>query len=385
MQTKRTLALAAATAVTAMTTAVVVWAPHTAAANEAPQYRADQIGQREAADVALEAGRTQPIEHAEAAFIKVRLDRVALGERDTISVAGPGGIESHVYGSADVADGGLWALSVEGEVAEVTLHDAPDGTAAAARVAEYSRGLNKAELATRPSETPAGPESICGTDDSRNAACFRDSDPAAYRASHAVARLIINGESYCTGWIAGNNRLLTNNHCFTSNAEARVTEVQFGYECPWCSGGRPLTPIKVNGAKVLRTGFELDFTLFTVADPAKIAHLPALRISERPVGLHDKIYIPEHPGGKPLRIASASTSEPDGLGSRCLVGDEKHRGRDWGTDFTYLCDTAGGSSGSPVISRETGKVVGIHHFGGCPNQAVRMDLIYQKIAPYLVS
>jgi lysyl endopeptidase len=27
--------------------------------------------------------------------------------------------------------------------------------------------------------------------------------------------------------------------------------------------------------------------------------------------------------------------------------------------------------------------VGIHHFGGCPNQAVRMDRIYPVIAPYL--
>lgn len=366
-----------------MAAAVLAWAPHTAAANETPQYRADQIGQREAADLVLEAGRAQAIEYAEAAFIKVRLDRVALGERDTITVASPDGAESHVYGSADVADGGLWALSVEGETAEVRLHDAADGTAAAARVAEYSRGLNESELASRPGETPAGPESICGRDDSRNAVCYKDADPAAYGASHAVARLIINGESYCTGWIAGNDRLLTNNHCFTDNAEARVTEVQFGYECVRCSGGQARTPLKVTGAEVLETDFKLDFTLFTVADPAKIAHLPALPISEAPVGLHDKIYIPEHPGGKPLRIASVSSSEPDGLGSRCLVGDEKRRGRGYGTDFAYRCDTEGGSSGSPVISRATGQVVGIHHFGGCPNQAVRMDLIYPKIASYL--
>lgn len=381
MQTNRTLARAAAIAVTAA--AMLAWAPHTAAADETPQFRADQIGQREAADLVLEAGRTQLIEYAEAAFIKVRLDQVALGERDTITVAIPDGAESYVYGSADVADGGLWALSVEGEAAEVRLHDAADGTAAAARVAEYSRGLNESELASRPSGTRAGPESICGTDDSRNAACFKDSDPAAYGASRSVARLIINGETYCTGWIAGDDRLLTNNHCFTESAEARVTEVQFGYECVWCSGGKVLTPIKVKGARVLRTDFKLDFTLFTVADPARIAHLPALPISEEPVGLHDKIYIPEHPGGKPLRIASASTSEPDGLGSRCLVGDEERRGRGYATDFAYLCDTEGGSSGSPVISRATGEVVGLHHFGGCPNQAVRMDLIYPKIAAYL--
>lgn len=377
MQTARTLALSTATAVTA---AVVALAPQ-AAAHEAPQYRADQIAQREAAEYTLTPGRAQSVEHADAAFIKIRFDRVKLGVRDTITVASPDGTESYEYGADEVEDGGLWALSVEGEAAEVRLHDAADGTAAAARVAEYSRGLNEAELASRPGATRA--ESICGEDDSRNAVCYRDSEPTAYGASHAVARLIIGGESYCTGWIAGDNRLLTNNHCFTSNAEARVTEVQFGYECVRCAGGATRNPVKVNGAKVLASQWELDFTLFTVADPERIAHLPALEISPAPVGLHDKIYIPEHPGGGPLRIAASSTSEPDGLGSRCLVGDEQRRGRAKATDFAYRCDTEGGSSGSPVISRATGKVVGIHHFGGCPNQAVRMDLIYPLIAPYL--
>jgi V8-like Glu-specific endopeptidase len=361
-------------------TAVLAWAPP-AAADEPPQYRADQIAQRETADIALAPGETTTVAHAEAAFIKVHFDRVELGARDALTVASPDGAESHKYRSRDVAGGELWALSIEGEAAEVTLHDAADGVAAAAHVAEYSRGLNDAQLASRPSETRA--ESICGVDDSRNAVCYRDSDPVAYGASQSVARLIINAESYCTGWIAGDDRLLTNNHCIEDSAEARVTEVQFGYECVRCAGGQVRKPLKVSGDRVLATDFTLDFTLFTVAEPERIAHLPALELSSEPVGLHDKIYIPEHPGGKPLRIASSSTSEPDGLGSRCVVGDEKRRGRGPGTDFAYLCDTEGGSSGSPVISRATGKVVGIHHFGGCPNQAVRMDRIYPLIAPYL--
>jgi hypothetical protein len=45
------------------------------------------------------------------------------------------------------------------------------------------------------------------------------------------------------------------------------------------------------------------------------------------------------------------------------------------TDVSYYCDTAGGSSGSPVLSRKTGKVVALHHFGGCPNSGVRADLL----------
>jgi hypothetical protein len=380
LQTNRTLARTAATAVTAA--AVLAWAPP-AIAEELPRYRADQIGQREAVDLELVSGRTETIAHAEASFIKVRLDRVELGVRDAITVASPDGSESYEYGAAEVVDGGFWALSIEGEAAVVTLHDAADGTAAEARIAEYSRGLNDEELASRPSANRFSPESICGRDDSRNRACYRDYDPYAYASGGAVARLIVNGESYCTGWIAANDRLLTNNHCLEDSSEARVTEVQFGYECVWCGGGRTRTPIKVTGAEVLATDWKLDFTLFTVSDPRRIAHLPALPVSDAPPKLHERIFIPEHPGGKPLRIASSSTSEPDGLGANCLVGDERRRGRGKGTDIAYLCDTEGGSSGSPVISRRTGKVIGLHHFGGCPNQAVRMDLIYPHIAPYL--
>ena len=54
-----------------------------------------------------------------------------------------------------------------------------------------------------------------------------------------------------------------------------------------------------------------------------------------------------------------------------------------GTDVAYFCDTEGGSSGSPVLSRDTGKVVALHHFGGCPNSGVRIDLIYAALKPLL--
>jgi hypothetical protein len=36
-----------------------------------------------------------------------------------------------------------------------------------------------------------------------------------------------------------------------------------------------------------------------------------------------------------------------------------------------------------VISRKSDKVIAIHHFGGCPNSGVRIDLIYNKIKKLL--
>jgi hypothetical protein len=33
-----------------------------------------------------------------------------------------------------------------------------------------------------------------------------------------------------------------------------------------------------------------------------------------------------------------------------------------------------------VLSRSTNGVIGLHHFGGCPNSGVRIDLIYDQVA-----
>ncbi|MCC3765110.1 serine protease [Glycomyces sp. TRM65418] len=380
MRALQTLAGLAAGAVAAAV--VLVGAPPGASAvTAAPQYRADQIAQIEAADVRLEAGLAHTVTHPGAAFIKARFDGVVLGADDAITVASPDGGESYRYGPADVDDGGLRALSIEGETAEVLLHDDPgDGVAASARLASYSRGLNDAELASR----AGGPESVCGRDDSLNAVCYRETDPVAWGASRSVARIIVGDDSYCTAWIAGDaNRLMTNNHCLDTDAEARATEVQFGYECIVCAGGPVRMPIKVSGETVLATNRTLDFTLFTVADHARIAHLPHLELDPRRVAEGEKVFLAGHPGGRPLRITAASDAEPNGTGRHCQILDSAADGRGWNTDLAYLCDSQGGSSGSPVLSRTTGTVVGLHHFGGCPNSAVRMDLIHPLIAPYL--
>ena len=48
-------------------------------------------------------------------------------------------------------------------------------------------------------------------------------------------------------------------------------------------------------------------------------------------------------------------------------------------DIGYYCDTADGSSGSPVVSGLTHREIALHHYGGCLNSGVRMD----RILPHL--
>jgi V8-like Glu-specific endopeptidase len=76
-------------------------------------------------------------------------------------------------------------------------------------------------------------------------------------------------------------------------------------------------------------------------------------------------------------------NDPGERGGDCVVDDPAYYGYGQGTDVSYFCDTEGGSSGSPVLSAVTNKVVALHHFGGCPNSGVRIDLISRDVGNLL--
>jgi hypothetical protein len=105
-----------------------------------------------------------------------------------------------------------------------------------------------------------------------------------------------------------------------------------------------------------------------------------LQLDVRAPRAGEELYVPQHPGGDPTKISMNSPGERNG---NCKVVDPSYQGYEEGTDLSYYCDTEGGSSGSPVLSRSTNGVIGLHHFGGCPNSGVRIDLIYDQVASLL--
>jgi hypothetical protein len=316
-------------------------------------------------------------------------------------VSDPAGNEVHTYrsdprllklpGDAPVTydeSGGFWAMSVHGDTAVVTLRSAAErvtGSPELADLSSYGFAIDKvARGLTSEDEPPAGPgneESICGGDDKEDAVCYKSDYPAEYAKSRPVARLLIGGTNLCTAWRIGpDNRMITNHHCFSRAYEARRTEVWFNYDCTTCGGNDIGRVSKVVGTDVLATDRGLDYTLFTVSNFDSIKGFGYLELDNRRADRGEEVYIPQHPNGDPKQLAIHSDSDPRGA---CRIEDPSYPGYFDGSDASYRCDTAPGSSGSPVLSRATDKVIALHHFGGCPNSGVRADLLYREIADQL--
>jgi len=313
-----------------------------------------------------------------ASYVKVHFNRLLLlpGEYVTVTDRSGGQLSTYRFGVS-----ARWAMSVDGDTAVVTMH----GRLAHVLIDQVARGFTPAEQAHQADADQARWQAAvaamgsghCPTGQTAAAACYQTTDPVAYKGSRAVARLLIGGTELCTAWRVGpNNRMLTSHHCFATSADARDVEVWFGYACPVCDGTGAAPPVKVNGDAVLATDATLDYTLFTVQDFGAVSGFGYLTMDTRAPGPNERVYIPQYPSGQPLSIS-------EDAGGDCAVDAPAVDGYGSGTDVSYRCDTAAGSSGAPVLSRVSNKVIAMHHFGGCPDAGVRTDLIAQKVAGLL--
>ncbi|HEX6684333.1 MAG TPA: serine protease [Candidatus Limnocylindrales bacterium] len=302
------------------------------------------------------------LRHPGAEYIKVHFSRLLLLPGDYVTVASPDGTESHTVTRPG------WAMSVTGDAVKVTLHSLATGVVGSllgATIDKTARGFTPAE-----SHSSQREESVCANDDKTDAVCYKTSDPVPYRRSKAVARMLIKGTELCTGFRVGpSNRMLTNHHCVSTSSEAADTEVWFNYQCAECGGYAVFRTTKVWLSQIIATDRTLDYTVFSVTDFDQVSKYGYMELDVRRPAVGERLYVPQHPSGEPSKIAMTN----------CAVEDNAYEGYAPDTDISYYCDTAGGSSGSPVLSRDTDKVVALHHFGGCPNSGVRMDRIYQQI------
>ncbi|WP_397362870.1 T9SS type A sorting domain-containing protein [Olleya sp. R77988] len=204
-------------------------------------------------------------------------------------------------------------------------------------------------------------ESICSVDDKEAIVCYDGTEMG--RKATAVCRLLIGGSGLCTGWLLGcDGNVMTNNHCIGSAADAQNTEFLFNYQYDSCTGTTDaISDLVATSSTFIQTDASLDFTLVLLpVNP--VPTYGYLSLSSAPPVLDERIYIPQHPGGRRKEIAVNTDSNGDANGFAKITNEGVLPNR-----VEYHCDTEGGSSGSPVLRYSDNLVVAIHNTGGCPN------------------
>ena len=293
---------------------------------------------------------------AGAVRLHLRIDRAEAGAPWVVTVADSQGtvVQRIDERSRFISASGFWTDDVQGGSARVSI---------AADAAKTQIAVDRVAIAV----TPSVPQAIVGQNE-LTAITDASVPPRVKQWASAIAKLrfiIGDEEALCTGFLVGADLLMTNQHCLTSDEEAQSAVVEFGYDSD------AATPARLRVVKVEATDFSLDYALLrlSAAPPSQFARL---HFGAAP-GTSALLAIVQHPGGQPKQVSFVPN---------CAAGTLAVAGRQQpDTDFGHVCDTLGGSSGSPVLDWNTGRVVGLHHLGFRPgidkaeNQGVHVALI----------
>eukprot|EP00526_Cylindrotheca_closterium_P012249 CAMPEP_0113607306 /NCGR_PEP_ID=MMETSP0017_2-20120614/3315_1 /TAXON_ID=2856 /ORGANISM="Cylindrotheca closterium" /LENGTH=466 /DNA_ID=CAMNT_0000515903 /DNA_START=29 /DNA_END=1426 /DNA_ORIENTATION=+ /assembly_acc=CAM_ASM_000147 len=233
---------------------------------------------------------------------------------------------------------------------------------------------------------------ICRNDDLKNAQCYEATHPEAFQVANSVVRMKY-GNDFCTGWMISPGLLMTAGHCVITEEEVVNTEYQFSYASTLCDADSlsVLTEI-IKPVELVKIDKISDYAIIRMTGNPGFKY-GYLSLENSLPALNDAIYIPQHPSGRDVELAIVETS-PFAAGGLCSVRSTGQGASDlscekYGAsfkDFTYYCDTEGGSSGAPVLSATTNKVIGLHHCGGtCENFAIPIPYIYNAVNSYVIS
>lgn len=343
-----------------------------------------------------------------AGYIAIHFSAFDLAPGDYVEISSPDGQYVYTYkekgksvrgGKAVLSE--FWAVHIPGEKALVRLYSKNEKGGWGFEIDKWARGYEvgmidaligelepeneldpKGENLIQPNDI-SGLESICSTDDKEWAKCYEGTE--MYNKARTVCRLLINGNSACTGWLLGSEgHVMTNNHCIDTQSDADNTDYEFmaeGATCTTdCSGwlGCPGTVAATSGTMV-QTDSALDFTLILL--PTNLTGTYGyLQLRDTLPLLDERIYIPQHAAAEGKQLAVVS--DVDGPYAQIYSTNETPCSGGPG-DIGYYADTEGGSSGSPVLAYGDHLVVALHHCAACPNRGVPIPAIITDLGSNL--
>ncbi|UCF69566.1 MAG: trypsin-like peptidase domain-containing protein, partial [Acidobacteriota bacterium] len=318
------------------------------------------------------------VRHPGATYITLHLERLELAPGDHLAILDRTGKEQARMTGRGPLDRGadLWTPAVDGEIAILELRAGGMRTTDdrfGLIVDRYAHGFEPIVPAD------GGTDAVCGSDQRRDAICYSSSHPTEYDKARAVGRLLINGTGTCTGWLVScEGHMMTANHCLASQSAVENTEIRMMYERSGCGTGDESWDRVLHGKDLVRSSSTagLDYTLFTVVEDA--SEYGFFGLDPRLPREGERIYLPAHHGGQVKRFGIESDNEPEGV---CRVTESPFLLNS--EDILYYCDTTGSSSGAPVVSGITHRVLALNRTQteGCAygNQGARVDLIFPEI------
>jgi len=345
---------------------------------------------------------SREIYHPGASFVSPHFSRFELAEGDYVIVRSPDFSRSWRYegfGKKDrgkQGNGGFWGIHITGERAVIELWAKGPAGAFGFAIDHYGRGFTAAEMGLE----DGSPEALCTDDDKENAVCYKTSEPAMYEEARGAVRLLIRkglNSFLCTGWLLGDEgHMMTNEHCITSQTEADDTDYEFMAEGATCETDCPQLgcdgTIAATDGTLVQDSEPLDFALILLpGNPSSTYGFMQLR--DTGAVLEERIYSPQHPGGrgKELAVFSTYSENPSGFNEVDSLTEAGCSGPD--DDVGYFMDTEGGSSGSAVLGYSDNLVVALHHCRGgnsCdgfafddPNRGVAVPLIITSLGANL--